>query len=92
MTEILSYTAWVCAGFNVYMAILIYKRFRDLDRSYRLYNQQCEVLRSLENQAMNVATLGIYAFLKGSEQDKYNFMFELQDYNRNLEKSRKEFV
>ena len=89
MPEILYYIAWISAGFNVYMALLTYKKCRDLDRSYNL----SEIVVALENQAMEVAGLGIYAFLKGgNERDKYNFTNALQEYNRKLEQSRKEFV
>lgn len=92
-TEILVYLLWICAGFNIYMALLTYKRCRDLDRSYHLYNRQSEIVVSLENQAMEVAGLGVYAFLKGGdERAKYDFMSALQEYNRKLEQSGKEFM
>ena len=75
------------------MALLTYKRCRDLDRSYHLYNRQSEIAASLEDQAMEVATLGIHAFLKGgSERNRYDFMSALQEYSRKLEQSGKEFM
>ena len=74
------------------MTLLAIKRWRDLDRAFCLYNRKYESLDVLENQAMYVASLGVITFLKGgNERDRYEFTLSLQEFNRKLERMKKEY-
>ena len=84
---------WACAALNVYALILCYKKLRDLDRSYMLYNKENELLTVIEDLALQSASLGVVAFLEGgNEHDKGRFVASLQEFNYKLKIVQKEFM
>ena len=93
MVTIFTYLMWVCAVFNIYLCILTYKRFRDIDRYSMLYNKKNELLSEVEDLAVRAASIGVTVFLeRGNEHYNGLFITSLQEFNHKLKRVKREFI